>query len=61
MGDRIQRAQGKAKELKAHANREAGIAADKSATEVRGAGEELKGKVAPKPTRASTTPLRVEA
>ncbi|HEY4809996.1 MAG TPA: CsbD family protein [Solirubrobacteraceae bacterium] len=44
MGDRKQRAQGKAKELKGRAKQEAGIARGKPATEAQGAGEELKGK-----------------
>ena len=44
MGDRMQRAQGKAKELKGRTKQEAGIATDKPGTRARGAGEEVKGK-----------------
>jgi uncharacterized protein YjbJ (UPF0337 family) len=44
MGDRTQRTEGKAKELKGKVKREAGIAAGSPATETRGAGEEIKGK-----------------
>lgn len=44
VGDRMQRAQGKAKELKGRAKQEAGITAGKPPTKARGAGEELEGK-----------------
>ncbi len=44
MGDRTQRAKGKAEELKGRTKRETGIAAGRPGTEARGAGEELKGK-----------------
>lgn len=44
MGDRKQRIEGKAHELKGHAKREAGSATGDRETEARGAGEELKGK-----------------
>jgi uncharacterized protein YjbJ (UPF0337 family) len=44
MGDRTQRAKGKAEELKGRAKREAGIASGRQTTEARGAGEEAKGK-----------------
>ena len=40
----MQRAQGKAKELKGRAKQEAGITAGKPPTKARGAGEELEGK-----------------
>jgi len=45
MADRAQRAKGKIAEVKGRAKREAGLATGKRSTEVRGAGEELKGKV----------------
>ena len=44
MGDRAQRVEGKAKELKGALKREAGVASGRPATEAEGAGEELKGK-----------------
>ncbi len=45
MGDRKQRIQGKAEELRGRLKRETGSATGRSGTEVRGAGEELKGKL----------------
>ena len=44
MGDRTQRAEGKAEETKGRVKRAAGAATGDSGTEARGAGEELKGK-----------------
>jgi uncharacterized protein YjbJ (UPF0337 family) len=44
MGDRTQRAAGKAKEVKGRVTRGAGFATARPDTEARGAGEELKGK-----------------
>lgn len=44
MGDRKQRAEGKAKELKGHLKREAGAASGRGGTESRGAAEEAAGK-----------------
>jgi uncharacterized protein YjbJ (UPF0337 family) len=44
MGDRTQRAKGKAEEVKGRVKREAGIATGSPGREARGAGEELKGK-----------------
>jgi uncharacterized protein YjbJ (UPF0337 family) len=44
MGDRTQRAKGKAEETKGRAKREAGIATGRPGTQARGAAEELKGK-----------------
>ncbi len=44
MGDRMQRAKGKAEELKGKTKKETGRAAGRPTTETRGAGEELKGK-----------------
>jgi uncharacterized protein YjbJ (UPF0337 family) len=45
VGDRKQRLQGKAEELKGRVKREAGAASDKPGTELRGAAEQLKGKL----------------
>lgn len=45
MGDRTQRAQGRAKELKGKLKRDAGAASGRPGREARGAGEELGGKV----------------
>jgi uncharacterized protein YjbJ (UPF0337 family) len=45
MGDRAQRAKGKAEEVKGRVKREAGIAAGRPDAETRGAAEEVKGKV----------------
>ena len=44
MGDRAQRAEGKAEEVKGRVKRAAGAATGDRSTEARGAGEELKGK-----------------
>ena len=44
MGDRAQRAKGKAEETKGRVKREAGAASGRPSTETRGAAEELKGK-----------------
>jgi uncharacterized protein YjbJ (UPF0337 family) len=45
MGDRKQRLEGKAQELKGRVKREAGIASENPGTELRGAAEQLKGKL----------------
>jgi uncharacterized protein YjbJ (UPF0337 family) len=45
MGDRAQRVEGKAKEMKGRLERDAGAASGRPTTEARGAGEEAKGKV----------------
>ena len=45
MGDRANRIEGKIKELKGSAKRNAGEAAGDNSTAAHGAGEELKGKV----------------
>ena len=44
MGDRMQRVEGKAKELKGATKREAGAASGDRSAQARGAGEELAGK-----------------
>ena len=44
MGDRTQRAKGKAEEKKGRVKREAGAATGRPSTEARGAAEEVKGK-----------------
>ena len=44
MGDRAQRAKGKAEETKGRVKREAGIATGRPSREARGAAEEAKGK-----------------
>ena len=44
MGDRAQRVEGKAKELKGRIKRKAGAATGRPGTETRGAGDEIKGK-----------------
>jgi uncharacterized protein YjbJ (UPF0337 family) len=44
MGDRLQRAEGKAKEAKGRAKRKAGLATARPGTEARGAGKEVAGK-----------------
>ncbi len=44
MGDRSQRVQGKAKELKGRLERDSGAAAGRPTTEAHGAAEEAKGK-----------------
>jgi len=41
MGDRTQRVQGKVKEVKGRAKRDAGAGAGRPGTEARGAGEEI--------------------
>jgi uncharacterized protein YjbJ (UPF0337 family) len=45
MGDRMQRAEGKAEELKGHVKRETGAATGTRGTEARGAAQEAKGKL----------------
>jgi uncharacterized protein YjbJ (UPF0337 family) len=45
MGDRKQRLEGKAEELKGRFKREGGIASEKPGTELRGAAQQLKGKL----------------
>jgi uncharacterized protein YjbJ (UPF0337 family) len=44
MGDRAQRAEGKAEEVKGRVKRAAGAATGDRSTEAKGAGEEVKGK-----------------